>query len=394
MTKKPTLPPWSTLTHKEAPLHYPYSFRRVFLCGHPDEYIEVSRLLNYEHLTHTLITLEEYEQRARARKSRQMYTLERCRCCAFEYHHRYLESRRGSKKETGRSMAACQGEAKRFGQTVKRVKDGFELALKWMEKGNSAEHNNELHARVLQSEHDQDWQLLEGPDSSIYGRALRFAGRPGDSLRSSGDFGAPTSPLRITRKSLHALRGLDVLHVNNQRKDARFESREEHVNISDNELPLIENERPKTSGGRSSPEIMSHLLNEVKQCENDYGHQRVPLSRFSSSSSSSLHKTKAWWKLGKSRENIQQESKLPNPLPSSKGSLRFWRRHSKSGSVASEEIVQESSESLELSRHIIARSSTLGEGMAADLSCDDQCRSYTSSTVDGLGSKGSFLDFD
>ncbi|KAJ4368924.1 hypothetical protein N0V83_006006 [Neocucurbitaria cava] len=397
MAEQLTSVPWSNNARKESLPQYPYIFRRVYFCGHPDEFIEVSRLPNYERLTHTLITLSDYDQCAKVRKSRQVYTLERCRRCALEHRQRHLESRRQSEKGTIRPITTYQGEVVRLEQTANRVKNGFELALMRFEKGYGAKQENEPHARVPESEHEGDWPLLEGSDGSVYGRALRFIGRPGDVQELSKNLADLMNPLRIyggTHENIQASSEPGIIEEDHQRKYSKLRSLEDHIHTSDIDLqtPIRGEDQRETTGGSASQDIISQLLEEVTQCEYDYHDLDTPLSRFSSSSSNYFKETKPWWKLGKQpREDLQQEPKSPpNPhLHSIKGSLKIWKKHKKSASTSSEdknrrwrsagvqgldgtrysdEIVRESSKSLDLPRPGIARSDTVGEGKASELS--------------------------
>ncbi|KAF1941960.1 hypothetical protein EJ02DRAFT_185528 [Clathrospora elynae] len=64
--------------HKVALPKYSYIFRRIYLCGQPDEYIAVSQFLDHRHIIHNLVSLADYNQWASDCKCRLVYSLERC----------------------------------------------------------------------------------------------------------------------------------------------------------------------------------------------------------------------------------------------------------------------------------------------------------------------------
>lgn len=118
---------------------YPYVFRRVYLCGHPDELIAVSQLNSPKRITYAPISLDID---CPSVGSRQSYSLERCRSCAERY---FGEDNRISEydemRNRPRSMAAYQGAAIRRSDSVSSVNDGFGRVLKRLHEAKGARHN-------------------------------------------------------------------------------------------------------------------------------------------------------------------------------------------------------------------------------------------------------------
>lgn len=319
-----------------------------------------------------------------------------------------------------RSIAAYQGENVGLDRIANRMKNGFERTLTRLEKGRGTEQKTIPHAVVPESEHEEDWQLVEAPDGSVYGRALRFVGRPSELHRESREVENYASPLQIRGcgpESLNASGNIDILQAYHQRKDSGFGSHRGNVHSVNSEVQTRAKdiERQETSGGSSFEETMSQMHNEVRYYEDDlYTAQDVSLSRFSSCSSDASKKTRPWWKIAKPREDGRQESSPPVSLLARKGTFKPWKKRSKRASTSWEETIEQPGNARDLRfahptpyedsapnsvgsvksvRRSITRFSSLSEGEASVLSHDNQRAS--TGTAEGIGTRhSSMLDIN
>jgi hypothetical protein len=149
---------------KEILPKYPYVFRRIYYCGHPDQFIQVTCLHVNKHVTHTLIANPEDV------KSVPTYSLERCRNCAERLHDQDQEVEDSSNiKRRLRSLAAYQGEMLCAEPSAARMKGTFERALQRLLKSDGVEHKavhgpHDLHSRIL----------VRAPDATLYRRAMKI----------------------------------------------------------------------------------------------------------------------------------------------------------------------------------------------------------------------------
>ena len=83
------------LSTQSSPSVYPYTFLRIYLCGHPSDTIEVSRLEGQDQPVQTVIPPD---------------TLERCPSCAYSLRDQCGATQEDGKQHWLRPMAAYKGQ--------------------------------------------------------------------------------------------------------------------------------------------------------------------------------------------------------------------------------------------------------------------------------------------
>ncbi|KAH7090308.1 hypothetical protein FB567DRAFT_288068 [Paraphoma chrysanthemicola] len=149
---------------------YPYVFRRVFHCGHPDELVQVSQLARPKRIMSFPIALEDGSQLSAAR---QIYSLERCRDCADAH---FGADKRLSEHDQmtirPRSMAAYQGAVLRQRDSVASIQDGFASVLNRLQEARRARHT------PVSCKGDVGHAACAGaPDGGMYVKTLSVANK-------------------------------------------------------------------------------------------------------------------------------------------------------------------------------------------------------------------------
>jgi hypothetical protein len=143
---------------------YPYVFRRIYYCGHPDQFIQVTRLHDQDCVTHILIAHPGEV------KSVPTYSLERCRSCAdrLRSQDQEVEDSTDIKRQL-RSLAVYQGEILCAEPGAARMKGGFERALQRLVKSDGVGHE------AVHGPHNLNSVILvQAPDASLYRRAMKI----------------------------------------------------------------------------------------------------------------------------------------------------------------------------------------------------------------------------
>lgn len=117
---------------KKAPPAYPYIFHRIYLCGHDDEYVKVSKWADWKAVVHTIIPQPD---RLQEEDSELQFTLERCRHYVTMLREQH-QSMQGTGREAWmRPTAAYQGEAMRVdGGLMREARTGLEVALRQLNR--------------------------------------------------------------------------------------------------------------------------------------------------------------------------------------------------------------------------------------------------------------------
>ena len=163
---------------------YSYVFRRVYLCGHPDELIEVSILTDPRRVMHNSISLGDIPRSA---IGDQTYSLERCHTCVKQQRDDDRKAREPKDKICAlRSIATYQGAVKRRTRRVSSLTGGFARALRRARKGKVGEEETVSCAREREA---KIAALVQSPDDSVYEKALRVVGELTDLHRQPRIFG-------------------------------------------------------------------------------------------------------------------------------------------------------------------------------------------------------------
>jgi hypothetical protein len=161
---------------------YPYVFRRVYHCGHPDELIEVSLLTNPRRVMHTPVSRDDIP---RHDTREQTYSLERCLTCAGQERRKDCNTKRLQGKRCAlRSLAAYQGAVVQRARSVLSLKDGFARTLRRVRRGYVGKDETVSRA----SAHEAKIAALV-VDDRVYERGLRVVGELVDLQRQPRVFG-------------------------------------------------------------------------------------------------------------------------------------------------------------------------------------------------------------
>lgn len=210
---------YSTSIPKAGRLKYPYMFRRIFYCGHPNEYIEVSKLSDQDRLVHTILPIDEYDRTAQRLEGKQVYTLERCQDCAMQYRTQQQASRTAARL---RSMGAYQGEVLSHEQDIPMSKDGFGRVLTWLRDSGDRRPDRILYSRVDEVAYVQTSDMEEQTKAVSHISAVRTMGRAASPQASLPFTGMEESLLQLRGGGLEVLEAreeLDVLMLNKCRQN-------------------------------------------------------------------------------------------------------------------------------------------------------------------------------
>ncbi|KAI4702301.1 hypothetical protein J4E81_002664 [Alternaria sp. BMP 2799] len=179
-------------THIAAPPAYPYAFRRAYICGHPDEFVQVSKPADQKGVLHTVIDPKQVERQS---KDWPIYTLVRCGPCAIRLREERCKMQESGKGERVRSVAVYQGETMRPDRgLLSEARSGFEAALKELER-----------ISCCGGEEEEQWPLMNeivgNDDDSI--RVVRFL----DGRRKVESPASSPSPFVHTFGDMWPLRG-------------------------------------------------------------------------------------------------------------------------------------------------------------------------------------------
>lgn len=150
------------------PLAYPYVFRRAYICGHPDEFFQVSKPANQKGVSHTVMYPNQVEGQS---KDWPEYKLVRCRPCAMRLRKEHRNMQESGTGERIRSVAVYQGETMRPDRgLLSEARSGFETALKQLDRVSCCGGEEE------EEEEEEQWPLMNeiigNDDDSI--RVVRF----------------------------------------------------------------------------------------------------------------------------------------------------------------------------------------------------------------------------
>jgi hypothetical protein len=179
-------------TRKVAPPAYPYIFRRAYICGHANEFVQVSKPANQKGLLHTVIGSAQGEGQKREWPT---YELVRCRPCAIRLREEHRNMQESGKRERVRSVGAYQGETMLPDRgLLKDARTGFEAALKQLDR-----------ISCCGGDEEEDWPLINetvgNDDDSI--RVVRFL----DGRRKVDSPASSPSPFAHTFGDTWPLRG-------------------------------------------------------------------------------------------------------------------------------------------------------------------------------------------
>ncbi|KAI4942758.1 hypothetical protein J4E91_009927 [Alternaria rosae] len=166
-----------------APPAFPYVFRRAYICGHPDEFVQVSKPANQKRVSHTVIDPNQVEGQ---KKDWPEYKLVRCRPCAMRLREEHRNMQESGKGERIRSVAVYQGEAMRPDRgLLSEARSGFEAALKQLDR-----------VSCCRGEEEEQWPLMN-----------EINGNDDDSIRVVDSPASSPSPFAHTFGDMWPLRG-------------------------------------------------------------------------------------------------------------------------------------------------------------------------------------------